>query len=243
MSNKKALAQTETREAPAEREAVTYSDLMQAVVNRAQFEILRGKTPDYAIQIRPDNGFKYVQHGYVRDQLNRAFGFDYDFKCLSVFNGKPYDIQTQTVNNKPVENLVVLGELTVRIRNPKNVQEILTTIVKQDFGSHVWRNKIELGDSLKAATSDAFKRCALGLGVANDLYWSDEEKWLAHEAKNGNGLTGKTPTSLAELISKAQNELGLSAVQVAEKLSVTSIIEVKDFENAWSKLNDAGWSK
>lgn len=232
------------REAPPERAALEFKDMMQSVINAAQFEILRGKTPDYATLVRPDNGFKYVSHGYVRDQLNRAFGFDYDFRCLPVFNGKPYDVQVQQVKGAPVDNLVVLGELTVRIRNPKNASEILTTIVKSDFGSQIWRNKMELGDALKAASSDAFKRCALGLGVANDLYWNDEEKFAQWEGDQKQQQTQaaevlqREPTTLVELISKAQAIHGLDATMLAAKLNVTSIVDVKDFSAAWKTLGN-----
>lgn len=240
MSSKKTKTEIVTREAPPERAATEYGDVMQSVVNAAQFEILRGKTPEYATLTRPDNGMRYVTHGYVRDQLNRAFGFDYDFRVLPCFNGKPYDLQTQTVNGKPVDNLVVLGELTVRIRNPKNVNEILTTIVKSDFGSQVWRNKMELGDALKAASSDAFKRCALGLGVANDLYWNDDERFAQFEAQQVQVAqqTEREPQTLVELISKAQSKYGLDAQQLAATLGVTSVIEVRDFKKAWSTLSE-----
>lgn len=230
------------REAPSERAALEYRDVMQSVVNAAQFEILRGKTPEYATLTRPDNGYKYVSHGYVRDQLNRAFGFDYDFRVLPCFNGKPYDLQVQTVKGSPVDNLVVLGELTVRIRNPKNVTEILTTIVKSDFGSQVWRSKMELGDALKAASSDAFKRCALGLGVANDLYWNDDEKFAQFEETQrlqvvqAQQVIDRVPQTLVELISFSQSKYGFDAQQLAVKLEVANIVMVKDFAAAWAKL-------
>lgn len=229
------------REAPPERD-LKFSEVLQGVINEAQFRVLCGKTPDYAIKTRDDNGFRYVPHGYVRDQLNKIAGFDWDFEIQSAFNGMPYTIAEQTVNGKLAQYLTVLGKLTLRLRDPKKPSEVLTTIVKTDFGSQAWRAKMELGDALKAAASDSLKRCGLALGIALDLYYNDDaalqkfEDAKQQQAQEAQQATDRAPQTLVELISKAQSKYGYDAQQLAAKLEVANIIEVKDFAAAWAKL-------
>lgn len=232
---------TSPREAPPER-SLKFSEVLQGVINEAQFRVLCGKTPDYAIKTRDDNGFRYVPHGYVRDQLNKIAGFDWDFEIQSAFNGMPYSVAEQDVNGKKSQYLTVLGKLTLRLRDPKKPSEVLTTIVKTDFGSQAWRAKMELGDALKAAASDSLKRCGLALGIALDLYYSDDvaiqrfEDAKQQQVQEAQALIDREPQTLVELISRAQSKYGLDAQQLATTLGVASVIEVKDFAAAWAKL-------
>lgn len=184
-----ALAVSE-RTAPAER-AMTMSDVQQQVMTLAQFKLLRGETPTYAVKTRIGRGsknFDYVKHGFVTDQLNKAFGFDWDFQLKPVFNGNIHQL-TETEEERydkndnlkivKVRNVAVYGELTVRIRNPQG--QVVATITKAGPGSQPWEDKTEFGDAIKGATSDALKVAAMRLGIGLDLYWDDQAEQTEFE--------------------------------------------------------------
>lgn len=191
-NNKKALVVIENnpfdpkqREAPDER-GLVFQSLIQKVISEAQFNILYGKTPAWAIKRREGPGgqmLRYVPHGFTRDQLNKAFGLDWDWKLLPIFNGSPFHQVERVEKGKTKNYLTVIGELTVRIRNPANIKEVLTTITKTGAGSSLWNEGVEFGDALKSADSDALKRAGLGLGIALDLYYS-EDTAVAKHAEN-----------------------------------------------------------
>ena len=72
------------------------------------------------------------------------------------------------VNDDNPQEVIIRGRLTVHAKHG--------TIVKEQFGSSAVKrsngNITSLGDDLKAATSDALKKCASLLGLALDLYES-----------------------------------------------------------------------
>jgi hypothetical protein len=170
------------REAPLARK-MTDSQIVASVMNKAQMTVLLARTPEHAIKTRVGPGGKplrYVSHGWVTDQLNAAFGFDWDFKLLPYFAGSVYHLETIQlgINNKTKEPIIaryvaVYGELTVKIHHPHKPEIVVATIVKPGPGSSVWYKENELGDAIKAAKSDGLKVAAHELGIALDLYWDD----------------------------------------------------------------------
>ena len=250
--------QTSDREAPSQR-TIVKSDVVNPLLNDAQLRILMEGTPEYAIKHRPGRGgmtFRYVQHGYVTDQLNKAFGFDWDFRILPVDEGKRFLLTTteeqfwnnklQKMVTKPMRNISVYGELTVRIHSPKPPYEVLATIVKPGFGSQNWEATIEFGDALKGAKSDALKVAAHELGIALDLYWDDKAELSAWEDKQRkaeelNGLTQlDCPQNAAQLVARAQSELnlGLARLQVILGVDATAIFTAttEQVELWWTQL-------
>jgi hypothetical protein len=209
-----------SREAPDERR-VTEKDLaMMKIMAQKQIEVLTAKTPAYAIKSRPGGGGKvlrYVTHGYVTDQLNKAFGFDWDYKLLPVFDGSiAKQISIKTGYNKKTEEdiishyITVYGELTVRIHNPQKPAEVIATITKPGPGSSVWFPANAWGDALKSAKSDGLKVAAHELGIGLDLYWDDDAEFNKHsERNNGNNeiidalVDDGYPDTISELFSKA----------------------------------------
>ena len=165
------------REAPIER-VQSAKDYLASVFNDAQMNLLLNRTPEYAKKKRPGPGGKaltYVSHGYVTDQLNKIFGFNWDLVLDQMANGKMYELQVEITgkNNRgqdiTTRHLAVCGHIEARIvKNNKS-----TTIIKYGFGSQIWHPTMEFGDALKAARSDLLKTCAMQIGVALDLYWND----------------------------------------------------------------------
>ena len=145
-----------------EKTELTKADLPKNL-NKSQLSFITQKTPGQFIKTRPGPGgmkIKYVEVGFVINILNEAFGWDWDFRVIDQQIGK--------------RQVWVRGELTVRIGNH--------TIIKGQFGgADIKFNKnndpISIADDLKAAASDALKKCASMLGVAGDVYWQDLDNW------------------------------------------------------------------
>lgn len=122
-----------------------------------QLKQLLKKTPAQYVHKRPAKGggeWEYVSGGYVRKVLNLMFGWDWDFEIVSY----------QVMNSQAI----VQGRLTCRVAG--------RSIVKMQFGSKdiVCRKgtdtPLSIGNDLKAASTDALKKCAAELGIAADIY-------------------------------------------------------------------------
>ncbi|MDQ4075235.1 MAG: RAD52 family DNA repair protein [Chloroflexota bacterium] len=139
-------------------------------LNEGQIAILTQRTPTYAIKQRQGRGgmtFSYVEHAWVTEKLNEAFGFNWQWEVVE-YRLFPDDQDAQEVT--------VLGKLTVKTAGGD-------TVTKMQFGSSdVKRTKqgniISIGDDLKGASSDALKKCASLLGLALDLYSRDVTRYI-----------------------------------------------------------------
>lgn len=139
------------------------SNMLQA----KQLQFILKPTPAKFVQERPAKGggkWKFVSGGYIKKVLNIMFGWDWDFEILEqlIIHGEA----------------VVKGKLTVRTNGKE--------IVKMQFGNKDIAYKKELvnnervplsiGNDLKAAATDALKKCAAELGIAQDVYNASEFK-------------------------------------------------------------------
>lgn len=157
----------------------SFSEVIASVMNEAQFNILQGRTPKEMIKRRPGKGgktFSYVPHGYVTAQLNRAFGFDWDFEIVPNGKGELFSVLEGEAKDSRPGSVLVHGKLTVRIRDPHDVRQVIATITKSSTGEKEIIKGMTWGGLVKSAESDAFKKCASRLGVALDLYWQDTDE-------------------------------------------------------------------
>jgi recombination DNA repair RAD52 pathway protein len=133
-------------------------------ISSEQILFIMQKTPKEHIYTRPAKGggsWDYVTGVYIEKVLNYVFGFDWDFE----------------IKNHGAEGnqIWVLGRLTVRTLNDK-------TIIKEQFGRADLKQKrdktgyLDYGNDLKAAATDALKKCASKLGIASDVYGKNEFK-------------------------------------------------------------------
>jgi len=123
------------------------------------------RTPESHIYSRPAKGggnWDYVTGVYVKKVLNYVFGYMWDF---------------QIIDKGREGNLVwVQGRLTIKNKSGKPM------IIKEQFGRadiKFKRNSKEIldyGNDLKAASTDALKKCASELGIASDIYGKNEFK-------------------------------------------------------------------
>lgn len=253
------IVDDESREAPRDLAVIRFQDVLQATVTPEQFALLRGEVPPHAVFTREGPGgrpLKYIRHGWVRDTLTKCFGADWDYEILADFGGQPYVMMDREVFGnragvpKSVEHhLTVHGQLTVRVRNPGDISQILAVIVKSDFGSAVWRDGIEFGDALKSASSDALKRCGLGLGIGASLYYNDDvalsdyNKAQARATEIAEAIANpETPTSLPMFIARAMAEFHTDAAKLQDVLGMSINDMAKRFpdgaEELWRTLSE-----
>lgn len=158
--------------------ALQFTDVVQSVINEAQFAILQGRTPKKYIKKRPGKGgktFSYVPHGYVTAVLNKAFGFDWDWEIIPVEGQKLFlYMEGGHSGSKQKASILVHGKLTVRIHDKKG--KTIATITKTSTGEKEEITSMSWGSLVKSAESDAFKKAASRLGIALDLYWQDADE-------------------------------------------------------------------
>lgn len=223
-----ATQEVETREAPVTREVTPFERVSLPVVNSAQYDILYTRTPAHAIKSRVGRGgknFRYVPHGYVTDRLNKAFGFNWDFRLLPVFGGEVYRLTEVEEKGKTVRNVAIYGELTVRVPDPYNHGQWIS-IVKSGPGSQNWEATVEFGDALKGAKSDGLKVAAHELGIGLDLYYDDDAAITEYETKQ------ERLNALKELERKPEPEPTWASEARELSASNKSISEVKSMLQA-----------
>ncbi len=147
---------------------ITQKDISKAkdlALNLEQINFVLAKTPKSAIRQRPAKGggtWNYVSGNYIRKVLNLMFGWDWDFEIVNEF-----------INIEHGE-VVVKGRLTCRTNGK--------TIVKTQYGNKDimfhkgTRKPLSIGNDMKAAATDALKKCATELGIAQDVYAPQEYK-------------------------------------------------------------------
>lgn len=148
MSNKNELALVQ---------AADLSLVENNALNASQLKQLLKKTPPQYVHTRPAKGggtWEYVTGGYVRKVLNLLFGWRWSFEILDekIMHGE----------------VVVKGKLTCDTGSG--------VIVKMQYGNKdlICRKgtdiPLSIGNDLKAAATDALKKCAAELGIAADIY-------------------------------------------------------------------------
>lgn len=138
--------------------------LTKSPISKQQILAIFQRTPEEHIYSRVGKGgreFDYVTGVYVKKVLNFTFGWLWSF---------------QVVDKGREENQVwVQGRLTINDENLKPM------IIKEQFGRadiKFYKDKskgmVDYGNDLKAAATDALKKCAAEIGIANDVYGKNE---------------------------------------------------------------------
>ena len=123
----------------------------------------------------------YIEAHAVITRLNDALGGDWSFEVAEhhIFDNE----------------VVVVGKLTVHAE-PELVK---TAVGCQDIKRYANGDPVSLGNDLKAAASDALKKCSTLLGVGLHLHDKDA-RWSArngHQSHSGNGKNGVNRHSFA----------------------------------------------
>ncbi len=141
------------------------------VFSTEQLKLILERTPKHHVKKRKGRGgqvWSYVNGAYCVKMLNVVFGFNWDFQIIE----KQYDLD--------IGQCFVQGRLTVRIGDKIITKEqfgrsdIKFRKIKED-NSEVWVSKpLDVGNDLKAASTDAMKKCATQLGFFSDVYYADD---------------------------------------------------------------------
>jgi len=143
------------------------NELTMAITPISKEQMLKifQRTPLEHIYVRPAKGggqWSFVTGVYVKKILNYVFGFLWDFEIKD--------------KGREGDQVWVLGRLTVK----NNLGSVM--IVKEQFGRADIKLKkgtntpLDYGNDLKAASTDALKKCASELGIASDIYGKNEFK-------------------------------------------------------------------
>lgn len=159
--------------------------MVKGILTRDQIMQVFSKTPASHIYTRPAKGggtWDYVTGVYVNKVLNYVFGWRWDFEVVE--------------HGREGDQVWVLGRLTVK--DGKGDQ-----ITKMQFGRADIKFKkntkemLDFGNDLKAAATDARKKCASELGIASDVYGKNEFKEIGVneiKKKNEKGQADKVTT-------------------------------------------------
>lgn len=135
-------------------------------LNEHQLTQILKRTPNQYIKKRPAKGggtWEYVTGGYVRKVLNLMFGWDWDFEILdhTIISGEA----------------VVKGRLTCRTNGKQIVKTqfgnkdiIYKKQTQEEITKGLDKIPLSIGNDLKAAATDALKKCAAEIGIAADIY-------------------------------------------------------------------------
>jgi len=175
MANKKQKRQKPTSEkktAIKKKSESSSLTLAPAPFKREQLLQILQRTPKNHIYRRKGKAgmeFEYVTGVYVKKVLNYCFGWLWDF---------------QIVDKAKEGDLVwVQGKLSIKDKTGKEM------ITKEQFGRadikfmKGTKIPVDYGNDLKAAATDALKKCASELGIASDVYGRDEFKEIQKQDK------------------------------------------------------------
>lgn len=154
----------------------------QIELTTQQSNTLSAPTPAQFIRKKPGRGGKsvsYVEGGYVTNQLNKVFGpMNWSFEVTE--RG-----ETQRINEKNAEGEVwVYGKLTIHDHQRGY------TVSKGQYGQHPVHKNVPMGDALKAAETDALKKCASLFGIALDVYWGQLDTDANHQGPKNDPMMG-----------------------------------------------------
>ena len=186
-------------------------------LNSAQLKMILKKTPQQYVKTRPAKGggqWEYVTGGYIKKCLNLLFGWDWDFEIVD---------EKIMIEAKEI---IVKGRLTCR-SNGK-------TIVKMQYGNKDIMFKkgtqipLSVGNDLKAASTDALKKCAAEIGIAADIYNKQDFKEVLVD-------DSEQVYSLEEL-ERIYKEEGYT-ISYEDDVNIKRIIETKE-EESYKKAID-----
>jgi len=185
----------------------------ETAVTKEQLKFMLGRTPKKHVYTRPAKGggtWDYVTGSYVKKVLNYVFAWDWDFKVVE------HDVKGDTI--------YVLGELTVRSKG--------NSVTKMQFGRadikyrRGTKEYLDYGNDLKAATTDALKKCASELGIASDVYGKGEFKEISGEAELPQKFT-ENPDDNEPVTKDQMNTIEKMLVAQDEELSEDELPKTK----------------
>lgn len=149
---------------------VKITDILKVntALDDAQVQKFFTATPKDKIKSRPAKGggkWDYVSGSYVTQVLNSLFGFNWSFEIVTTMQEALAVAKTGSV--------VVQGRLKVKIGDE--------WITKEQYGrkevafkKNTDKEPLDFGNDMKAAATDAKKKCASELGLFADVYAQED---------------------------------------------------------------------
>ena len=196
------------------------SKVKDNLLNTDQLNFLFAKTPAKHIYERPAKGggkWKYVTGVRVKKVLNLMFGWNWDFII------DKFDV------NMEARQVIVLGKLVVRSGGQEIIKtqfgradiKFKTETRKDDKGNVIMKKdnygkmkperfptnqSLDLGNDLKAAATDALKKCASEFGIASDVYAPNEFKAIHIISESEKSDIEKAQRKIIEALDTYQGE-------------------------------------
>ena len=143
--------------------------------NKEQLAIIEQGIPDKLIKYREKGGrrYSYVELPVITDCLNKLFGNLWSWNILE--NNIHDSGITDQKNGTTKKYVQVRGCLTVPMQDPHDPDKFVW-VQREANGAHaLLGGDMEIRSSaFKSASSDALKKAASSLGVARNVYMSDE---------------------------------------------------------------------
>lgn len=138
--------------------------------------------PDRVIHKNPSGGGTYVKHSTVQQRLMDVLGL-VDLEVVEIIRGdvaatppNPKGTSDRAKKGAPALPGVVVG-VVLRMTASIDGERVSVTEAGDCESPHNWPHD---GARLKDATSDAYKRCAMRLGVGLHL-WSQDDFYIARK--------------------------------------------------------------
>ena len=221
------------------------------LLNTNQLNFLFAKTPAKHIYERPAKGggkWKYVTGTRIKKVLNLMFGWAWNFIV------EKFDV------NMEAKQVIVLGRLEVRTGGQEIVKmqfgradiKFKTETRKDDKGNVIeelnnygkmkpkrfpTNNPLDLGNDLKAASTDALKKCASELGIASDVYAPNEFKAIHIMSDNEKSDIEKAQRKIIEALDTYQGEDKADIQEMCKSKVQAGEFDMKFAENIAKTLN------
>jgi len=136
-----------------------------AMVNRTD--------PKYILKRKAKGGgeWNYVPGWYVVKALNFAFGWNWDYEKVQ----EPTVAEVIQLISSKVDQIWVTGKLTVKDNDGHSITKTQVGRADIKFRKDT-RQPLDIGNDMKAAHTDAMKKCASLLGIASDIYGKNESR-------------------------------------------------------------------
>lgn len=227
------------------------SKVKDNLLNTEQLNFLFAKTPAKHIYERPAKGggvWKYVTGTRVDKVLNLMFGWNHDFYI------DKFDI------NMWAKQAIVSGRLVVRTGGQEIVKSqfgrsdiIFKTETRKDNKGNIIMTKdnygnmkpkkfssdnpLDLGNDLKAAATDALKKCASKLGIASDVYAPNEFKEIHIMSDSEKSDIEKAQRKIIEALDTYQGEDKQNIQEMCKSITAAGEFDMKFAENIAKRLN------
>lgn len=158
--------------------------LTPAPIKEKQLLFILQRTPKEHIYQRKAKGggtWDYVTGVYIKKVLNYCFGWMWDFQIID--KGKEGDLVwvqgRLTIKSKAGKPMIIkeqFGRADIKFKNEYKMVKGQKVKIKTD-------QPLDYGNDLKAAATDALKKCASELGIASDVYGKQEFQGIQKQSK------------------------------------------------------------